>query len=100
MTSLIDILGETSSHNPAEKFERPRPGRRQLRPDDVLDIVARRRAGENAYTVALDYGVTTEAVRLILRGDRWGATTGIRPKSEKASLSLTSRGCSTRSTPP
>lgn len=80
MTISISNLSDAppSSATPAQ-----RPGRRQLRPQDVLAIVERRRAGESAFDVATRFGVTTESVRLILCGKRWARITGIRPQDPK-----------------
>lgn len=48
-----------------------------LAPDDVLDILARRRGGETGRSLAAAYGVTPSTVSGIVHGRIWSHVTGI-----------------------
>lgn len=91
MTSLLDILSDAPPRS-SKKFENPRTINRKLvnvrkeslSPWDVLDLVARRRAGESVAQLAVAYDLTRQAVHMICVGDRWSRVTGITPKSAKS----------------
>lgn len=58
--------------------------KRHLKPEQVLDIVARVRDGEHREDVAGRYGIGTSEVGHIMNGRAWSGVTGIRKNGENA----------------
>lgn len=52
--------------------------KRHLRPEQVLDVLARDRRGEHREDIAKRYGITTSQIGHIACGRCWSGTTGIR----------------------
>jgi hypothetical protein len=70
-----------------EGLDPRKPGRQpehyKVSAEQVLEIVARVRAGEKQAAVGADYGMPQVSVSKIMNGDRWSKVTGIIPKSKR-----------------